>query len=305
MRIILIVLLLSFICSANTGVFTTEKPEKTLHYKPVKEFTIPAGSMDTSLITEFNLKRIGDFVSVTQVSKKRVEGYKTSNFDFMKRVLEPGIIPFLDTLKKLPTDAVINTLTIYIFQKYQQYFGPSFYRWGGDLLDLDDPQIQGTRFKGRFGLDCSGFAVSGFELAVYLGLIKLSDEMSLFSHEGFFQHCVKTGTKDVGGRDNASNNYRLDTRDLSRLGTIVFTYKKGSKINYEDLMKVQPGDLVGRDGHFGVVVFINGLPYYLESGGNVLSKSNGNPVPLDKALQIFSKGGNLYVRRAVYQQYID
>jgi hypothetical protein len=54
---------------------------------------------------------------------------------------------------------------------------------------------------------------------------------------------------------------------------------------------------VGRDGHIGIIVEIEGEPYYLESGGSVVQKVGRNPVAAGDAISLFARGGRLTVRR--------
>ncbi len=224
-------------------------------------------------------------------------GFKTKNKLFFEEIIDPLISAKLDTLKSMhPVDAV-NELTLFIFDIYQQYFGKDFYRWAGDIFDIDDPQPKGSRYKKSFGLDCSGFASTPYELAVHYNLI--TQEQTPFSSGGFKIFCEANNFADKGGLNSTSNNFRLDTRDLVLLGKEIFSVPEGSSINSEQLKMLQAGDLVGRSGHIGILVQINGELYYLESGGWVVPSSGGNPFKAAEAIKIFAKSGKLTIRRCL------
>jgi hypothetical protein len=225
-------------------------------------------------------------------------GFKTKNKLFFDEVIDPLISARLDTLRKMhPVDAV-NELTLFVFDIYQKYFGKNFYRWAGDIFDLDDPQPNGSRYKKSFGLDCSGFASTPYELAVHYNLI--TPEQTPFASKGFKIFCEENNFADKGGLNGTSNNFRLDTRDLVLLGREIISVQKGSSINSEQLNLLQAGDLVGRSGHIGILVQINNELYYLESGGWVVPKyGDGNPYKAAEALEIFAGSGELTIRRCL------
>jgi len=167
---------------------------------------------------EFNADTIADSVKMN-INGEEFYGFKSNNFEFFEKVMKPIILNHLDELERLPNSEIINQLTIFVYQIYQDYFGKSFYRWGGDIFDLDDPQIESIRYKNKYGLDCSGFTVSGYELAAYFNLIP--KEKLIFSSHGFRLFCERTGFEDTGGLIQKSNNYRLDTKELNRIGKEV------------------------------------------------------------------------------------
>ncbi len=225
-------------------------------------------------------------------------GFKTKNKIFFEEIIDPLISAKIDTLRKMhPVDAV-NELALFVFDIYQQYFGKDFYRWAGDIFDLDDPQPKGSRYKKSFGLDCSGFVSTPYELAVHYNLI--SPEQTPFSSGGFKIFCEANNFADKGGLNGSSNNFRLDTRDLVFLGQEIISVPKGSAITSEQLKMLQAGDLVGRSGHIGILVQINNELFYLESGGWVVPKyGNGNPYKAAEAIEIFAKSGDLTIRRCL------
>jgi hypothetical protein len=246
---------------------------------------------------EFNREVESEFTSIKEEYGKEISGYKTKNKLFLEKVITPLLIPHLDSLANKSHTQIINTLTLFGYEIYQKYFGQNFYRWGGDILDLDDPQDRSVRYKCAFGLDCSGFSAMPYELAVYFKL--LSPEQALFSSKGYLKYCLLNGKHDIGGRDGRSNNFRLDTSELAELGREVFKLGKNQVPTEGQIRLLQPGDIVGRSGHFGIIAGLNGEPYYFESGGWVVPKNNGIPVKAIEALKIFAFTGPITVRRCL------
>lgn len=252
-----------------------------------------------ALKKEFNALSKAKLITVKKDNGKVIKGYSTSNREFLKKVIAPAVKPYLSELSKMKQTEMINTLALFEHELYTIYFGKDFYRWGGDILDLDDPQDESIRFECKYGLDCSGFSTSPYELAVYFGLMKPDDDGALFSSKGFELYCKKNNLKDSGGREGTTNNFRLDTKELANLGREIFVVKKGTAPTDAQLKMLQPGDLVGRDGHFGIVVFINNKPYYLESGGYVVPLKGGLPYPAGRSIEIFANDGDVFVRRSL------
>jgi hypothetical protein len=246
---------------------------------------------------EFNRNVESEFTSVKEENGIEISGYKTENKVFLEKVITPLIEPHLTEISQMSKVDIINYLTLFGFEIYQRYYGKNFYRWGGDILDLDDPQDRGTRSKFAFGLDCSGFIASPYELAVYFGLMKADD--ALFSSNGYKNYCIENSKQDIGGREETSNNFRLDTPELAELGREVFKLEKGQVPTEEQIKQLQPGDIVGRSGHFGIIAELNGEVYYLESGGWVVPKNEGVPAKAFDALQIFASSGTISVRRCL------
>ena len=69
------------------------------------------------------------------------------------------------------------------------------------------------------------------------------------------------------------------------LGIEVFRLEKNQVPTEEQIKLLQPGDIVGRSGHFGIIAELNGEPYYFESGGWVVPKNDGVPVKAFDALK--------------------
>ena len=247
-------------------------------------------------IASFNKSAIGDSVKIS-IEDKSMYAFKTENQSFVDKVLSPIVLPKKDLLITLSHRQIVNELTILIYKTYTSYIGRSFYRWGGDLFDLDDPQYESIRFKNRYGLDCSGFTTSGYELAVYMNLI--SPEDLLFSSQGYKLYCQKSGFEDGGSIFGGSNNYRLDTRELNQLGDEIVRLKKGSKLSLEQLSLLKAGDIVGRNGHYGILVESEGVLYYLESGGWVVPETDYRPVEAKPAIDKFAETGYISIRRCL------
>ena len=248
---------------------------------------------------EFNGEVKAKQISLKKENGKTITGFKTANKKFLEKVIAPILKPHLKELAKMQPADMINTLTLFEHELFRTYFGKDFYRWGGDILDLDDPQDEEIRHQYKYGLDCSGFSTSPYELAVYFGLMKPEDQGALFSSKGFELYCKKNNITEKGGREGTSNSYRLDTKELAVLGREIFAVKKGTAPTEAQMSLIQPGDLVGRDGHFGIIVFINNKPYYLESGGYVVPQKGGLPYPASQSIEIFAKDGDVFIRRAL------
>jgi len=236
----------------------------------------------------------------SQPAKISDSAFKTNNKAFVEQVLVPTILPNLYILKKKSHSEIINEFAILIFKCYQKYFGESFYRWGGDLFDIDDAQTNGINFKALYGLDCSGFTTSSYELAVFMKLIP--DSIALFSHQGFKKHCLINNKLDKGGVSGGSNNFRVDSGELDDLGQLIFKIEKGKKPSRKQLNSLQAGDIAGRNGHYGIIIFIKNEPYYLESGGWVVPVVGGYPVKAKSALSEFAKNGYVNVRRCIINE---
>ncbi len=244
----------------------------------------------------FNSDALADS-TLMNIDGENYYGFKTKNQEVFEEVMKPAILDCLDELKKLPEAEIINQLTIFVYQIYQEYFGKSFYRWGGDIFDLDDPQIESIRYKYKFGLDCSGFTASGYELAAYFNLIPI-DEL-IFSSKGFKLFCEETGFEDTGGLVQRSNNYRLDTKELDKLSKEILRLVKNEKIKDEQISELQAGDIVGRNGHFGILVQSDGELYFLESGGYAVPYSDYNAVEAKTAINKFAESGYVSIRRSL------
>jgi hypothetical protein len=246
---------------------------------------------------EFNRNVESEFTSVKEENGIEISGYKTKNQVFLEKVITPLIEPHLAEISQMSKVKIINYFALFGFEIYQRYYGKNFYRWGGDILDLDDPQERGTRSKFSFGLDCSGLSAMPYELAVYFKL--LNPEQALFSSKGYEKYCIENAKQDIGGREETGNNYRLDTPELAELGREVFRLEKNQVPTEEQIKLLQPGDIVGRSGHFGIVAELKGEPYYFESGGWVVPKNDGVPAKAYDALKIFASTGPITVRRCL------
>ncbi len=247
----------------------------------------------------FNASVPGERDSLVKSDTVMLRGMTTRNREFLEEVITPILNPHLASLRKRQPTEIINALALFGHEIFRTYFGKNFYRWAGDINDLDDPQERGSRFAYRYGLDCSGYASLPYELAARFNLIDSTSDMALFSSKGFARYCQLHNFPDRGGRDGTSNRFRLDTDDLHRIGTEVFTVAKGGSPTPDEMKLLQPGDLVGRNGHVGIIVEIEGDTYYLESGGWVVPQAGGFPCHALESLTIFARNAPVSVRRCL------
>jgi hypothetical protein len=198
-----------------------------------------------------------------------------------------------------PPTEQINALALFGHETYRTWFGRDAFAWGGHLHDLDDPQESGPNFQNRYGMDCSGFVSLPYELAVDFGLMDATDPAAVFSSQGFRHYAETHGLQDRGGRGGTANNWRVDTVDMNNLGRLIFTVPKDGAPAEEDLLKLQPGDIVLGPGHVGLVVEIEGEFYYLEHGGWVVPPNGALPYRIKPALVIFAEKGELKIKRSL------
>lgn len=247
----------------------------------------------------FDRDRKGDLVTVTGTDGQTFSGRVTENRAFLREVLLPALRPHRDRLAAMTPAERINALTLFGHETYRTWFGRDAFAWGGHIRDLDDPQESGPNFENRYGLDCSGFATLPWELALELDLLSPDDPAAVWTAAGFQRHATAHGLPDRGGREGSSNNWRVDTVDMTALGRPVFTVPKGGTPREEDLPLLQPGDLILAPGHVGITVEINGAPYYLEHGGWVCPLNGALPFAMRDAMIIFAEKGELTVRRSL------
>lgn len=224
----------------------------------------------------FNDTATGDYIAeYTQPDMTdTLDGFVTDNSAFYTQVLAPAIAPYLDSLKSLQKYQALNALTLFIYESYQDFIGLSFYRWGGDITDRDQPQTWGhTRSDKRYGMDCSGFGASPFEAAVLLGILDSTDTESAFSWFGF-RHICRTdpNISDGGGRSGSTNNFRLEVSDMTKVGELITTIFSGARPTDAQMDLMQAGDVVIKSGHMGILVEINEELYFLESGGSTVNE---------------------------------
>lgn len=292
MRIIalLALMLLTFGCA--------NRPRTVISYDDFQR-AIPIPKPTPEQRAKFNKDMIAEEVSIVKPGGVAIYGFHSDNRAFLDEVITPALEPHLEWMRTLPPIECINVLALFGHEMYRVYFGNDAYRWGGDLLDLDDPQERGPNFQLRYGLDCSGFASLPYELAAHFGLMDPADPAMIFSSKGFELHARAHGMTDKGGREGTTNNWRVDTADLAKLGRVIFTIPKDSEPAPEDLLKLQAGDVVLMPGHAGLVVEIRGRFYYLESGGWVVPPNGGLPHEIGDALRIFAGIGPLEIRRSL------
>ncbi|MGE5315653.1 MAG: hypothetical protein ACM3Q4_13250 [Acidobacteriota bacterium] len=260
---------------------------------------IPIPAPGQAQLARFSAGVPGVRDSVIKSDSSVVRGFTTRNREFLSDVITPILAPIADSLRSQAPSDIINALAIFGHELFRMHLGKEFYRWGGDINDLDDPQEKGSRYAFAYGLDCSGFVNLPYELALRFALIDSASEGALFTAQGFARYCQSNHVQDKGSRTPNGNRFRLDTEDLYRLGREVFTVERGASPSDEELRRAQPGDIVIRRGHVGMLVEIDHDLYYLESGGRVVPKVGWHPCHAKEAIEIFAKGGALSIRRAL------
>ena len=253
----------------------------------------------------FNTSVPAEKITVNKGEGILISGYVTSNATFMGEVMKPLAAPYIDSLRKMHPVESVNALTLFVYESYLVYFGSDkyhtwdLYRWGGDLLDLDDPQEEGHRHEYRFGLDCSGFVSAPYELAVDFGILRAEDEAAAFSSRGFAVYGKNHGIQDKGGRKGTSNRFRVDSSEMSRIGREIISIEKGGVPEADALSKLQPGDVVTGPGHAGIIARARGELYYLEFGRTVIPLEGMIMTHAEEGLQQFARDYPLKVRRVL------
>lgn len=297
-KILPVIILVTILTLSSCSVFKQNHVPNIRFHEFQREIPIP--EPDPEDLSRFNAEAKGDFVTIEKKSGEEFSGYVTSNREFLEEIMMPVLSKHKEKLESMYPVEQINALLLFGHGMYRTYFGKSYFSWGGDLYDLDDPQERGPNFDSRYGFDCSGFAAMPYTLAVHLGLMTPEDEGAVFSSQGFNMYCLNTGMKDKGGRDGGSNRFRVDTGDFARLGRVIFVLKKDAVPTDKQIGMLQAGDIVLLpQGHAGIIAEIDGELYYLEAGGWVVPMNNGYPCEVKKSLEIFARKGDLYIRRSL------
>lgn len=265
---------------------------------------IPIPEVTPALEVVFNDTATGDYIAeYTQPDMTdTLDGYITDNAAFYTQVLAPAIAPYLDSLKILQKYQAVSVLTLFIYESYQDFFGLSFYRWGGDITDRDQPQTLGhTRSNKRYGMDCSGFGASPYEAAVLLEILDSTDTESSFSWFGF-RHICRTdpNISDGGGREGSTNNFRLEVSDMAKVGELITTISAGTTPTDAQMELMQAGDVVIKSGHMGILIEINEELYFLEAGGSTVNEEGlYTPYLAKDALEDFASSSTTTIRRCL------
>jgi hypothetical protein len=266
---------------------------------------LPVPERSAEFAAIYNDTATGDYIEVyTQPDMSdTLDGYVTDNYDFYLQVLFPELQPYVDSLKNIQKYRAVNALTLFIYESYQRFFGDSFYRWGGDITDRDQPQTAGSHRTStkRYGMDCSGFGASPFEVAVLLGVLDSTSEESAFSSFGFQHICENDpGISDGGGRGGSTNNYRMEVSDMYKVGSLITSIAAGNSPTDTQMSLMQAGDVVLRSGHMGILVEINDELYFLESGGSTVSEEGlYTPYRAKEALTDFATSRTVEIKRCL------
>ena len=266
---------------------------------------IPVPEVTPTLQAVFNASAIGDFVpEYTQPDMvDTLDGYVTDNQAFFDQVLAPAISPYLDSLKNLQKYQAINVLTLFIYESYIDFFGNSFYRWGGDITDRDQPQTASSHSTSvySYGMDCSGFGASPFEAAVQLEILDSTQAEAAFSWMGFKYICDhNVDISDGGGRSGSTNNFRMEVSDMSKVGTLITTIAAGTTPTDAQIALMQAGDVVIKSGHMGILVEVEDEVYFLESGGSTVNEEGlYTPYRAKEALADFASSRTTTIRRCL------
>jgi len=297
----------------NDPVFDHDSPDRELVLlTPPKRISfdsftraIPVPEVTPQLQALFYDGAIGDSITIyTQPDMDdTLSGYVTDNSAFWTQALYPSIEPYLDSLKELQKYQAINALTLLIYESYMDFFGKSFYRWGGDITDRDQPQNSWSHSTAmeRYGMDCSGFGASPFEAGVLLGILDSTQEESAFSWFGF-RHICRTDPdiSDGGGRYGSTNNFRMEVSDMDKVGRVITTISSGTTPSDAQIEMMQAGDVVIKRGHMGILVEINEELYFLESGGSTVNEEGlYTPYLAKDALADFASYRTTTIRRCL------
>jgi hypothetical protein len=281
----------------------TETPLRIGFNDFARALPLPERSPERSAV--YHASAIGDFIpAYTQPDlTDTLDGYVTNNFDFFENVLLPELLPRLDSLKTIQKYQALNALTLFIYESYQLFFGDSFYRWGGDITDRDQPQtaMSNSTSTLRYGMDCSGFGAAPFEVAVLLGLLDSTREESAFSSFGFKYICENDpAISDGGGREGSTNNFRMEVSDMYKVGELITSIPSGGSPTDAQMALMQAGDIVLRSGHMGILVEINEELYFLESGGSTVSQDDLYlPYHAKEALADFASRRTVSIKRCL------
>lgn len=266
---------------------------------------IPVPGVTPERAALFNSGIKGDFIAgYTQPDMTdTLNGYVTDNASFYTQVLYTALEDLADSLKALQKYQAVNALTLFIYESYQDFFGLGFYRWGGDITDRDQPQTAASHSTStkRFGMDCSGFGASPFEAAVLLGILDSTQQESAFSWFGFRHICRNDPLiSDGGGRGGTTNNFRMEVSDMAKVGELITTIPAGTTPDDQQMDLMQAGDVVIKSGHMGILVEINNVLYFLESGGSTVNEDGlYTPYLAKAALADFAQSRTTTIRRCL------
>jgi hypothetical protein len=187
-------------------------------------------------------------------------GFVSNNRWFYDEILRKAVLKNRAALEKLPLRRRISSLLLLIHTSYDAHFGQSdlpghFYRWGGDLFDNDAPVINDIRTAEAFGLDCSGFVASAFDVAIKENLLTPQE---LAAHP-FLRSRQEQLAQMVPG---IPSPHRLNVKDFARIGREIAP----SEAQAGDYIVIPKAE--GVFPHIVAIVEIEGKLHIAESANN-------------------------------------
>jgi hypothetical protein len=224
-------------------------------------------------------------------AQKTDAGFVTSNVDLYRNLLRPSILQNRIALQLLDTSQKLNALQLLTFLVYDAYLGKPdqaghFYRWGGDIYDIDLPQQNDIRTSKAFGLDCSGYVAAGFDIAILEGLFTDAE-----INAAPFLLTRKENLADIV--PGTPSDLRLNVSDFQKIGVEYFNETNAFDSRMEGVL--QAGDFIviprapGIFPHVVSIVKIGTQLFVAESANRgSLTKEYigefGTFLPLDEAL---------------------
>jgi len=187
-------------------------------------------------------------------------GFVSNNRWFYGEVLRSTVLRNRAALEKLPLRRRISALHLLIHTSYDAHFGQGdlpghFYRWGGDLFDNDTPVINDIRTGEAFGLDCSGFVASAFDIALKENLLTTEE----LAANAFLKSRRDQLAQMVPGTPSP---HRLNVKDFARIGREI-TAGEAQAGDYIVIPKAE-----GVFPHIVAIVEMEGKLHIAESANN-------------------------------------
>lgn len=187
-------------------------------------------------------------------AQKKDGAYVTSNRDLYRALIQPIVHENKTVLSELTFTEKINALQLITFMTYDAYLGKPdlaghFYRWGGDILDMDAPLKNDIRTSKAFGLDCSGYVASAFDIVILEDIA--GPELA---HSEFLKARKEDLLNSIPGE---TSPHRLNVSDFKKIGNELYNNTQSYSNEWED--KLNAGDFIvipGGEGVFPHIVSI-------------------------------------------------